>query len=240
MHDNEHNQPNDHMGTQAVGLADELAARQVMRAMLNRHDLAIWRSKSGVLSAWENRCPHRGMRLSHGFVREESLACVYHGWHFSCEGTCHYIPAHPDLAPPNTIKPVIYSITEASGLLWVCTEGDVAPPDLPKHFVPLRSLHIKAHSHTFNELLSQRVPSVETKTHLPPNTAYEVSEVSNRPLVLMLNSNTSESDNLLVALQEPEGKHVVAHILAHKDMSTEKKIAVSRWFESVRRLAESP
>lgn len=240
MHDNEHNQSNDQTGTQAVGLANELAARQVMRVKLKQHDLAVWRSNSGVLSAWQNRCPHRGMRLSHGFVREESLACVYHGWHFSCEGTCHYIPAHPDLAPPNTIKPVIYSIAEASGLLWVCTEGDATPPDLPKHFVPLRSLHIKAQGHTFTELLSQRVPSIETKTNLPLNTAYAVSEVSNQPLVLMLKGGTSESDNLLVALQVPEDKQVVAHILAHKAMSTEKKISVSRWFEAVRRLAESP
>jgi len=67
-----------------------------MRAKTGREDLVVWRSASGVLSAWENRCPHRGMRLSHGFVRGESLACAYHGWHFECSGRCHYIPAHPD------------------------------------------------------------------------------------------------------------------------------------------------
>ena len=31
----------------------------------------------------DNRCPHRGMALS---AVRENLACLYHGWHFGCEG----------------------------------------------------------------------------------------------------------------------------------------------------------
>jgi len=68
------------MTAQPIGLSRNLAQRQVMRAVLmqpggNDLDIAVWRSVSGVVNAWENRCPHRGMRLSHGFVRGESLAC---------------------------------------------------------------------------------------------------------------------------------------------------------------------
>ena len=63
----------------AVGLSKDLPNGRVMRAIVGEQDLVVWRSKSGVLSAWDNRCPHRGMRLSHGFVRGEALACVYHG-----------------------------------------------------------------------------------------------------------------------------------------------------------------
>ena len=72
------------MTSQPVGLSEDLAPTQVMRATVAQHDIAVWRSVSGVISAWHNRCPHRGMRLSHGFVRGESLACAYHGWHFNC------------------------------------------------------------------------------------------------------------------------------------------------------------
>ena len=40
------------------------------------------------------------MRLSHGFVRSEKLACIFHGWQYDGAGSCVGIPAHPDLAPP--------------------------------------------------------------------------------------------------------------------------------------------
>ncbi|MGB1508948.1 MAG: Rieske (2Fe-2S) protein, partial [Paracoccaceae bacterium] len=52
-----------------VGFSDTLSNARVMRAFVNGKDVVVWRSTSGKLSAWENRCPHRGMRLSHGFVR---------------------------------------------------------------------------------------------------------------------------------------------------------------------------
>ena len=116
------------MSTEPVGLSKNLPPQRVMRAFSGGHDLAVWRSASGELSAWGNRCPHRGMRLSYGFVRGESLACAYHGWHFNCEATCHYMPAHPKTEPPGTIKPEVFSVTETDGMIWVNTAGNVTPP----------------------------------------------------------------------------------------------------------------
>ncbi|MGO7418409.1 Rieske 2Fe-2S domain-containing protein, partial [Rhizobium ruizarguesonis] len=40
--------------------------------------IALWSSASGRISASADRCPHRGMSLSHGFVRGETLSCIYH------------------------------------------------------------------------------------------------------------------------------------------------------------------
>ena len=128
------------MTSQPVGLSEDLAPTQVMRATVAQHDIAVWRSVSGVISAWHNRCPHRGMRLSHGFVRGESLACAYHGWHFNCEGYCHYIPAHPELTPPKTVRPAIYSVAEQGGLIWVDPQDAAQPVSLPRDTTALRSL----------------------------------------------------------------------------------------------------
>ena len=54
--------------------------------MVNGEDIVIWRSVSGEARAWENRCIHRGMRLSFGQVRGEQLSCRYHGWLFDLNG----------------------------------------------------------------------------------------------------------------------------------------------------------
>ena len=167
------------MHAQPVGLSSDLAPRQVMRTRLGHHDLAVWRSANGVVSAWENRCPHRGMRLSHGFVRGESLACAYHGWHFSCEGQCHYIPAHPELTPPGTITPVIHSIVEQSGLLWVSTEGEAAPLPLPAGLAPVRSLHCDCE-------LDELVTTFATLPAVDGAAAANITTLSEYPRILTL------------------------------------------------------
>lgn len=132
------------MTTRPVGLSRDLAENRVMRAELPEADLVVWRNSKGALAAWDNRCPHRGMRLSHGFVRGDKLACLYHGWHYGASGRCSYIPAHPDLDPPETIRATAHKVTEAEGVIWVSLDDKIDPPALPKGLEPLRSFVIEA------------------------------------------------------------------------------------------------
>ena len=41
--------------------------------------IAIWRDKDGSVHCIEDRCPHRGARLSMGWNLGDRLACWYHG-----------------------------------------------------------------------------------------------------------------------------------------------------------------
>ena len=132
------------MQTVAVGLVRDLSSKRVMRAHVNGQDLVVWRASNGDIAAWNNRCPHRGMALSHGFVRGNDLACLYHGWHYGSRGVCSYIPAHPDLQPPATIKTQVFSVVERDGVIWVNTQGTADPAPLPIPTRPLRSFIIDA------------------------------------------------------------------------------------------------
>lgn len=131
-----------------IGLTRDLPDARVMQAWVDGQDVVVWRSASGVLSAWDNRCPHRGMALSHGFVRGEDLACLYHGWHFGCAGgQCSLIPSHPDLTPPETIKTRAFYAQERSGIIWVSLDPgqEALDPDFDAGgFLPLRSFEIMA------------------------------------------------------------------------------------------------
>lgn len=128
------------MTTRPVALSRDLLPGRVQRAIAGDHDIALWRSASGRPAAWANRCPHRGMRLSHGFVRGETLACIYHGWQYGSEGTCTRMPAHPGLEPPATIRAAAFDLAEMGGVIWVATEGYARPPEMPEGLQPLRSL----------------------------------------------------------------------------------------------------
>ncbi len=232
------------MTTQPVSLSRDLAEKQVMRAELSDVDMAVWRSASGVVSAWENRCPHRGMRLSHGFVRGESLACAYHGWHYNCEGACHYIPAHPELEPPKTIKANLYNVTEASGIIWVNAVGTVSPVTLPSNTQAVRSVSV----HCSLEIAAQAFKDYCSLSPITANTRTEV--VSESPYVLALkaplpaNSPTpsmqdkSNPVSVFIALQRVNQTTTVAHITASEHASETDCIALSRWANKVRTHAE--
>lgn len=111
-----------------VALVRDLPRLGVMPVCVEGLDVALWRSASGRLAAWADRCPHRGMRLSHGFVRGEALSCIYHGWSYGPEGHCQRIPAHPDLAPPDAIRVPVFHATESGGVVWVASQAPGAPP----------------------------------------------------------------------------------------------------------------
>lgn len=55
--------------------------------------LVLWRDAGGELHCLEDRCPHRGARLSHGHLRAAGIACRYHGVTVDGSGTIAEIPA---------------------------------------------------------------------------------------------------------------------------------------------------
>ena len=103
----------------AVGFSQDLQKGQINIALVEETELVVWRDQNGQAHAWDNRCPHRGTRLSLGFVRENQLACPYHGWQFGRDGQCVYTPSIPDTPPPKSLKAFVHGCMEFFGLIWV-------------------------------------------------------------------------------------------------------------------------
>lgn len=97
----------------------DLAFRHVYHAMLLGREMAVWRADDNAINAWENRCLHRGVRLSIGINEGTELKCQYHGWRYANHtAACTYIPAHPANAPARTIRNRTYQTRTAYGLVW--------------------------------------------------------------------------------------------------------------------------
>ncbi|MFG5120788.1 Rieske 2Fe-2S domain-containing protein [Methylorubrum sp. POS3] len=131
-------------GWYAVALAADLDPGTSAGTRLFGAELVVWRDAAGSAHVWEDRCPHRGMRLSFGFVRGDHIACLYHGWQYDVAGQCRYIPAHPDLAVSPMIRARTYVSLERLGLVWVAWgEEPGPPPDTGADgLTPLRSLYL--------------------------------------------------------------------------------------------------
>lgn len=223
------------MASVAVGLSVNLPAGRVMRAWVEGAERVVWRSATGQLSAWDNRCPHRGMRLSHGFVRGESLACIYHGWHYGDEGRCHYIPAHPKMTPHKSIGTTPHTILEQHGVMWVLTEGETSVPPhtgkLSEDLQPVRTLTVACSSGKLLKYLADSEVSDENGTLLLANT------YTSHPMLITYQSDSSEFA-LILLIQTVSETTSNIHMLCSSHWSTEGKIGLSRWGDSIRRAAE--
>lgn len=125
-----------------VALSADLPAGSSTGIHISGREVVIWRDRDGAAHAWEDRCPHRGMRLSLGFVRGDQIACLYHGWHYDTAGQCRFIPAHPQLTPPGTIRVDAYACAERVGMVWVSLEPEAAALPEEQPATPVRSIAI--------------------------------------------------------------------------------------------------
>ena len=198
-----------------VALSADIPRAAVAPGWLPGLEIALWRSASGRIAASSNRCPHRGMRLTHGFVRGENLSCIYHGWTFGPDGACVRIPAHPDLTPPATINSQNKTAAEAGGIVWVCDGNPNSPPPEFLGLEPVRSL-------TFDAGPAALDAVTDTETS---GTGLRGATVGGLRVQLVL--------------APLPGAQILVHVLAATDATLEGRIATARAAEGLRRMAEA-
>lgn len=222
-------------GWYPVALADGLERGSSAGTRLFGRELVAWRDGDGASHVWEDRCPHRGMRLSFGFVRDNHIACLYHGWQYDTAAQCRYIPAHPDLAVPGTIRVATYPSVERLGMIWAYNELDGEAPPLAgaQHaaVTPVRSLYVEAPAaKVFDALILAECP--------PLTSGGGATQRSRTDALVSLRSG---GDEILIAVQPLSDQQSALHIviagapdLHHGD--SQKR--VSAWAETLRRQLE--
>ncbi|HEX3972886.1 MAG TPA: Rieske 2Fe-2S domain-containing protein [Stellaceae bacterium] len=91
----------------------------------------LYRGLSGKAHLVGARCAHRGAQLSAGWVEDDCIRCMYHGWMFDGSGQCVEQPAEP-AAFKDKIKIPGFPVQEYLGLIFAWL-GDGAPPPLPRY-----------------------------------------------------------------------------------------------------------
>jgi len=129
-----------------IASSTDLALRHVYHAKLKGQELAAWRADDGHVNIWQNRCLHRGVRLSIGLNDGIELKCQYHGWRYANRTAgCTYIPAHPDNAPARRVTNKRFANFERHGLVWASLGQDEESLALPEgEWSPLRAVPVHA------------------------------------------------------------------------------------------------
>ena len=219
----------------AIGLSIDLPKGRVMRAWVAGEERVVWRSAKGQLFAWDNRCPHRGMRLSHGFVRGESLACIYHGWHYGENGKCHYIPAHPSMTLHQSIGVTSHAIFEQQGILWISTGNEPRAPRIPavgEDSQPLRTLSVECSSDVLLGYLADRDLTDENGAVL-----FASCDTQSPMIINYLSDDSAFRVSLLIQAVADNSANI--HMLCSMHWSIPGRVHLSRWGDSIRRGAEA-
>ncbi|HLH32779.1 MAG TPA: aromatic ring-hydroxylating dioxygenase subunit alpha [Terriglobia bacterium] len=100
-------------------------------------DIVVWRDSAGRIHVHDDRCLHRGAKLSVGQVVNNTLRCAYHGWCYDTSGQCVVIPtsktAESKLAPRLRLQQ--FEAQERAGLVWVYF-SEQSNPQVPPLVIP--------------------------------------------------------------------------------------------------------
>lgn len=114
-----------------IALERDILPGMLVRARFMGDALVLWRGDDDVIHAWEDRCPHRSIRLSAGRHLGHCVECIYHGWRFGADSSMIAIPAEDNGARPD-VRVATYSCAVVDGLVWVTArDEDDAPPPTP-------------------------------------------------------------------------------------------------------------
>lgn len=80
--------------------------------------IVLWRDAQGTVVAQEDRCPHRGARLSQGRVRESAIVCPYHGIGIDADGRIASVPALPGCPIEGRLAVRTYTVHEIAGAIF--------------------------------------------------------------------------------------------------------------------------
>ncbi len=107
----------------------ELIDGKLMARTLLEEPLLLYKGDSGRVVALDNRCCHRGAKLSNGRLEGDCVRCMYHGLKFDPSGKCIQIPGQD--AVPAKLGVRSYPVVERDHLVWIWM-GDPARADPAK------------------------------------------------------------------------------------------------------------
>ena len=201
-----------------IAATDDLPLRHVFHGQLLGREFAVWRADDGYVNVWENRCLHRGVRLSIGINDGRELKCQYHGWRYSNRTAgCTYIPAHPADAPARTITNRSFQAVERYGLVW---SSEDPRGDLPvvegigeDDLLVLRAIPVNASA----ELVAQRLQSYRFQPNSEiAGTGANVELVAATEAAVALRSCQGRAETLCVFFVQPvdSGRSVIRGVLS--------------------------
>jgi len=83
----------------AIARSEDILPGHAIPVRVMSEDYTLFRGASGRAQLVAQRCPHRGALMHLGWVENDDIRCVYHGWKYDCTGQCVEAPAEKKASP---------------------------------------------------------------------------------------------------------------------------------------------
>ncbi|TFL15372.1 aromatic ring-hydroxylating dioxygenase subunit alpha [Pusillimonas caeni] len=100
-----------------AGRSEELEDGKLVSRKLLGTDVLLYRKSDGSVAAMEDRCIHRGLPLSMGWLDGDKVVCRYHGFKYSHEGKLVEIPTQERCPKRGALR--TFPIVERAPFLWI-------------------------------------------------------------------------------------------------------------------------
>ena len=104
----------------------ELIDGKLLARTILEQPVVLYKGERGKVVALDNRCAHRGAKLSNGRLEGDAVRCIYHGLKYDATGKCVQIPGQ-DVVPAR-LGVRSYPALERDHLVWIWM-GDPAKAD---------------------------------------------------------------------------------------------------------------
>jgi ferredoxin-NADP reductase/nitrite reductase/ring-hydroxylating ferredoxin subunit len=184
-----------------IAAASDLVFRHVFHGKLLGREFAVWRADDGHVNVWENRCLHRGVRLSIGMNDGAELKCQYHGWRYaSRSASCVYIPAHPANSPARQVTNRVFPAIERGGLVWSTLTPDAPFDGMPEGgWFAARAITVRAPAPAVLAALAAAASSLEWASPLALRLAFAAAPAET---LLVLAQPVDHGATILRALRD--------------------------------------
>lgn len=128
--------------------------------------LVFYREDDGSVVCMEDKCSHRGVKLSIGTVKSGCVTCPFHGFEFNSSGECITIPANgKDSKVSSRFNVRTYPTYERNGFIFMYN-GE-AKDTIPEYFSGLDEVSYKTSYNEWNTHYSRTVENQLDVVHLP-------------------------------------------------------------------------
>jgi 5,5'-dehydrodivanillate O-demethylase oxygenase subunit len=150
-----------------IAIAESLPAGRARALRILCEDLTLFRGGGGTPFLVGGRCAHRCTELHTGWVEDDQIRCMYHGWRYDGSGQCTEMPAERH-TKPETVKIEGYPVREYAGLIFTYM-GPLPAPSFELARNPVledAALDTSAHEEVWDCNWFQQIENSLDSTHL--------------------------------------------------------------------------
>lgn len=154
----------------AVLDSNEVKNHKPIKAKRFGKELVFWRNSKNEIACLDDLCVHRGVSLSLGEVKNNCLACPFHGFEFNETGKCTFIPANgKDFPISGKYSTKAYKVKEAHNLIWFWygDEQEIYPEIDFFDFIDDSLSYGKTHKDIFETHFTRCIENQLDVAHLP-------------------------------------------------------------------------